>query len=355
MKNNISICIIGKNEEKHIGNCLKALEKLPFPIIYTDTGSTDQTISIASHYTDQIFHYAWNNDFSGARNFCASKAKTDWIWALDCDEYLDNVNIIQIQTLCKKAEQSNQFFIGMIRQKDAFSLQGETCYSITRLGRFYHRQYCHYTGIIHEQIVPLKNDCPIQYQNLDALIIHHSYNDPTVTKAKAERNIALIKESLSQNADPYLYYQLGQAYSSIGETASASNAYSMGLSFDLNPSLSYVQSMVEAYGYTLLDLKKYSEALSFTGIEETFSTRADFVFLMGLIYMNNALFDRAISTFEKATHFSTCVVEGVNSYRAYYNIGVIFEVLGQITEAKKYYNKCEGYEPALSRIHALTN
>ena len=43
----ISVCIISKNEEKHIGECLKRLKPYGFEIIVTDTGSTDRTKEIS--------------------------------------------------------------------------------------------------------------------------------------------------------------------------------------------------------------------------------------------------------------------------------------------------------------------
>ena len=58
---------------------------------------------------------------------------------------------------------------------------------------------------------------------------------------------------------------------------------------------------------------------------------------MGLIYMNNAMFSEAIAEFEKATKYKTSIVEGVNSYKALYNKGVILECLGNISEAVKNY------------------
>ena len=44
------------------------------------------------------------------------------------------------------------------------------------------------------------------------------------------------------------------------------------------------------------------------------------------------------------------VVDGINSYRAYYNIGVIYECSGHLSEARKYYKKCGEYAPALGRL-----
>ena len=111
--------------------------------------------------------------------------------------------------------------------------------------------------------------------------------------------------------------------------------------------------MVQSYGYSLLALKQYQKALSFTGIYDAFAINADFIFLMGLIYMNNAMFPEAISEFEKATKFKTCIVEGVNSYKAHYNKGVILECLGNIAEAVKSYRSCGAFAPARQRINLL--
>ena len=113
--------------------------------------------------------------------------------------------------------------------------------------------------------------------------------------------------------------------------------------------------MVESYGYCLLDLKQYDAALSFEGIYDAFAKNADFVFLMGLIYMNNARFTQAIEQFKKATTFASCTVDGANSYRAFYNAGVIYECLGRTKEAVANYNKCGDFAPAKSRLEVLTH
>lgn len=354
MNSDISICIIGKNEEKCIERCLRALSAYRFPIIYTDTGSSDSTLRIAARYTRCIHHFDWCDDFSKARNYCASKAPTDWVWTVDCDEYLLMAEKEELISFCRNSV--NTPIIGTIRQRDSFTLSGGSLQTaaITRLGRIYHRKHCHYTGTIHEQLVPLSADAPARYHNLSILFEHDGYSTPEILKKKCLRNIDLMLSSLSKKEDPYLYYQLGKAYCSLGRKQEAKNAFEKGLSFDLDPRLFYVQSMVESYGYCLLDLNKYAEALSFENIYDTFAVSADFVFLMALIYMNNGLFEKAVAEFEKATSFSSCVVDGTNSYLAFYNIGVIHECMGHIPEAVIAYKKCDTYKPALDRLEVLT-
>lgn len=214
------------------------------------------------------------------------------------------------------------------------------------------------------------------------VILHTGYDLPEQQKKeKAKRNIRLLEQELKQlgwdgNAGakdgvakaetagtdanarwsgqiPYLLYQLGKSYYMMGEYGAACEWFAQGLSFDLNPALEYVIDMVETYGYALINSGQEQTALFFENIYDEFGKSADFQFLMGLIYMKNARFTEAVREFEKATGHAECRAQGVNSYRANYNIGVIYECLGKKEEALAYYRKCGGYAPAEERIREL--
>lgn len=97
----ISVCIIGKNEEKNIEKCLEPLTHYPFEIIYVDTGSTDRTKELAAKYTDNIYDFEWIGDFSAARNFSLKKASHNYVLVIDCDEYLTDLDL---DGLCEAIE-----------------------------------------------------------------------------------------------------------------------------------------------------------------------------------------------------------------------------------------------------------
>ena len=46
-------------------------------------------------------------------------------------------------------------------------------------------------------------------------------------------------------------------------------------------------------------------------------------------------------------------VDGVNGNLAFYNIGVIYECLGQLEDAEKFYLKCEKYKLADDAIRRI--
>ncbi len=112
--------------------------------------------------------------------------------------------------------------------------------------------------------------------------------------------------------------------------------------------------MVENYGFCLSEIKQYDKALSLEQYYDNFSSRADYVYLMGLIYMNNARYDEAIAQFKKAIGIKNYSIEGVNTYAPRYNIGLIYESLGKPDEAISFYKQCGSYAPAIKRIAALS-
>ena len=152
---------------------------------------------------------------------------------------------------------------------------------------------------------------------------------------------------------PYVLYQLAKSYYMAAEYTKACAYFDCGLYFDLNPRLEYVIDMVETYGYALLNSGQADHALFLENVYEEFGNTADFNFLMGLIYMNNEMFDAAVEEFKKALKMPEERARGINSYLACYNIGVIYECLGQMTEAEQYYNRCGGYEPAEKRLENM--
>ena len=395
---NLSVCIIAKNEEKNIRRCLESLKSYNFEIVVVDTGSTDDTEKIAQQYTDRVYHFQWKNNFSSARNFAISKSTKSYVMSIDCDECIDYIDVKKLQNLL--AERKKQ--VGRIKIRNHLTKSGTGQENTEWINRIFSKELFHYEGCIHEQVTAMNGE---EYETYQApvVILHTGYDLPeNERKQKAERNINLLQQELQRlliaflqkqdayvnvmddvglkNDDennkrcvqrifsmieagndlavklqheeqlPYILYQLGKGYYMAGDYREACTYFSCALSFDLNPKLEYVIDMVETYGYAMLNSDQADNALFFENIYEEFGNTADFQFLMGLIYMNNARFEDAVSEFLKATKHSASRNIGANSYMAFYNIGVIYECLGRADEAKRYYEMCGEYGPAEERL-----
>jgi tetratricopeptide (TPR) repeat protein len=84
----VSLCMIVKNEEKHLARCLHSVKPIVDEIVMVDTGSTDCTKEIGVAFGAHVVDFPWVDDFSKARNFALSQASGDWILVLDADEIL---------------------------------------------------------------------------------------------------------------------------------------------------------------------------------------------------------------------------------------------------------------------------
>ena len=335
---NISVCIITKDECAKLERCLKSLQGYGFEIVVVDTGSSDDTIQMAQKYTQQVYEFAWCDDFAAAKNYAAEKATNEQILSMDSDERLVLLTDRQSEELQQQITR-HPGQIGRIYCINEIEKDGEERENYEWISRLYSKKDYFYKGRIHEQLTAFEKGNHDTYQSV-ITIRHDGYKGTAEQKKnKAMRNIRLLEKELEAEENPYLLYQLGKAYYMAGDPLRAAEYFDKGLYYELDPKLEYVIDMVETYGYALINSGQEQKALGLEGVYEEFGVYADFQFLMGLIYMKNAMFPEAVEEFEKATRQGQCRMQGVNSYLAYHNIGVILECLGMEEDARAYYHK----------------
>lgn len=346
----ISICIITKNEEENIKICLDKLAKLEYEIIVIDTGSTDNTKNIASQYTEKVYDFTWCDDFSAARNFAMKKASQEYILMVDSDEYLVDYRKEELEDLLLQHPMS----VGRIHRNNIFVRNGMEYSSKELVNRVFSKKYYHYVGKIHEQVVSTLGEEYVTYE-APLFFDHSGYNgEEKDRKKKAQRNIQMLLKMLSEEGeDPYTLYQLGKGYYFQEDYKEAAYYFGRALEYDLNPKLEYVIDMVEMYGYSLINSNQLEHALLMENIYDEFSQSADFVYMIGFVYMNCGMFNEAIREFIKASKYKDSKVSGVNSYLALYNVGVIYECMEEKDKAIDYYKQCGSYEPAQKGISRL--
>ncbi|MFA6106712.1 MAG: glycosyltransferase [Patescibacteria group bacterium] len=89
MKNNISACLIIRNEAGLLGRCLKSLAGAVDEIILIHDGKcVDQSLEIASQYKAKIFERPERGYMEAHLPFALREAGGEWILRIDADEYL---------------------------------------------------------------------------------------------------------------------------------------------------------------------------------------------------------------------------------------------------------------------------
>ncbi len=346
---NVSICIIGKNEEKNIENCLKSIPKEEFEIIYVDTGSTDKTVALAEKYTDNIFHFKWIDDFSAARNFSLQQASNDWILVLDCDESITECNVLQIQQFTS----SNPTDVGLIFRTNVTGEEETSNISYDLVKRLFNRKHYHYEGTIHEQVVS-NNDSEGTTKTIPLNLYHTGYIGTIEEReSKALRNIELLKKALDNNPDdPYYLFQLGQSYYFLEKYEESIPYFSKALTYDVDPKAQYVKLLVVSYGYSLANCGLTSDAIAIAEeVYSYFSNYADFVFLCGYLYMITGPWQKAVTQFKKCISLEDKNSDVITPAR--YNLGCIFEVVGDLKSALDYFLLVPDFKDSKAHITKL--
>ncbi len=203
----LSLCLIVKNEEKFLVQCLQSMRGLASQIVVVDTGSTDRTVEIAREFGAEIHSFPWCDDFAAARNAALEHATGDWILALDADEELPVAqHAALLADLRKPAVLAHRLPLANAGQNDGRSF-------VPRL--FRNAPGLYYSGRVHEQVFPsLLPHCKnwgLKTALGTAEILHHGYTRETVRdRNKIERNLKLLRLAIKENpADANLVMNLG--------------------------------------------------------------------------------------------------------------------------------------------------
>ncbi len=83
-KKPLSVAIITKDEAKNISACLESV-RFADQIVVVDSGSTDDTVNIASSFGCEVFVEKWRG-FGPQKQSAIDRCKNRWILVLDADE-----------------------------------------------------------------------------------------------------------------------------------------------------------------------------------------------------------------------------------------------------------------------------
>lgn len=327
MENNItiSLCMIVKNEEDFLENCLESVRELVDEQIIVDTGSTDRTVEICKQFGAKIYPMKWEDHFAHARNYGLEKATSDWILWLDADEQIDPKSVTVIKEKIKetKATILSMPVINYTRQTMEDESDEAYIYYQPRLFR-------NYVGIkfynrIHETpqlLNPEKMNEVMEYVNVP--IHHYGYiQEITERKNKSFRNKQLLQlEYEKRDHSPWIEYHLASEYYREKDFVRAFYYVNQSiLRFILEgykpPSILYKLK------YDILWItKSLDNALH--GIEKALLLYPDYVdlhFYKGCILFSQKDYEKALACFSKCLqlgdyHPKHLTLKGAGSFRA---------------------------------------
>jgi glycosyltransferase involved in cell wall biosynthesis/Tfp pilus assembly protein PilF len=192
----LTVCVIAKNEERFIGQCLESVRAIAEQVIVLDTGSTDWTVTFAERFGAEVYSFDWSDDFSAARNAALQHATGDWILMLDADEALSSSGREQLTREMETA----QVMAWRLPIVDVGREEEGSNY-VPRL--FRNAPGLFYVGRVHEQVFTslevLRAGWGLENRLGQTRLIHYGYTDEILRqRQKIARNLALLEQAIEE-------------------------------------------------------------------------------------------------------------------------------------------------------------
>lgn len=289
--NDLALCLMVKNEEEYIQRCIESVIDIVNSIYILDTGSTDNTVSIAKNYTDKIYFKSFNNNYGNMRNYLLSFVKEKWILFLDADEYFTEENKKRLFELITSIKDIDN--IGGIKfyRYNFFCTGGWYTDHVIKL-------FINHKGLQYDKAISEKIEPAIKKNNLNILepdiILNHLGQSKSrdFRDKKTKKYLEIMKNHLKGNpsdgnmhsyvginlmnlgmfedaleeaklgiyyepSNARLYSFLGNVLRSINKHEDAIKAYKKGLEIEKGNMRSWIMNMI---GIEYLTLKKYDDA-----------------------------------------------------------------------------------------------
>ncbi|MGQ9865191.1 MAG: glycosyltransferase [Pseudanabaenaceae cyanobacterium] len=218
----IALCMIVRDEAQRLAQCIESARPLVQEIVVVDTGSTDDTPSLAGRLGARVYPFAWQDDFAAARNFALQQVQSDWVLVLDGDERLLPPAIPALRRLARQPD----LLVALLRRQELGATQSP--YSVVT--RFFRRHPAlRFQGVYHESIddsvAALRIQEPHwQVAHLEPTAIEHYGYHPLYTDlaTKTQRTERLLQSHLQKfPQDAYARAKLGALYLSQNQISTA--------------------------------------------------------------------------------------------------------------------------------------
>ena len=272
-KTGLSICMIVKDEEAFLVNCLHSVTPIADEIIIVDTGSTDRTREIAIIFGARVYDFKWNQDFSAARNYALSKANGDWIFVVDADEVISQHDHHAFRKLVRKSAERPRAWSfttrnyvdspnaagwtgndGRYRQEE----KGTGWHPSPKVRLFPNDKRIYFKNPVHEFVEPSLMKNGIAIKECDIPVHHYGQLDWNKYLDKGEQYYLLGKAKLEETGEDLnaLIELATQAGGAFGKYEEAVELWKRVLKIDPQNTKALINM-----GSALMRLKEYEAAL----------------------------------------------------------------------------------------------
>jgi hypothetical protein len=197
----IALCMIARDEEALLPECLASVTGAVQQIVLVDTGSRDRTAELARAAGASVIGFEWCDDFAAARNAALAAVSCEWILVLDADERLAPGGAAALA----RAVAQDDFDCGFLVLYNALRL-GDSARDVlespaarydepTALPRLLRRSAdLRWEGRAHENVNRWLAAPGRRVKHVDAAIVHYGYTPEIgLARGKKQRNLGLLE------------------------------------------------------------------------------------------------------------------------------------------------------------------
>ena len=191
--------MIVRNESHHLPKALASVKGIAAEIVVVDTGSTDDTASIASAMGAKVLHFAWIDDFAAARNAALAAATQPWILSLDADQILASDSTGALATALQRSDCMAQvvtidLYGPPTLHTGATVSKSDVELAFKSLRLFRNHPEIRFSGRVHEDIsTSLLRIDQSHWPDSGVVLADHGYVQAEERDRKRERNLLLLR------------------------------------------------------------------------------------------------------------------------------------------------------------------
>ncbi|MBS1719857.1 MAG: glycosyltransferase [Armatimonadetes bacterium] len=345
----VSICMIVRNEERVIGDCLSSVAPYFSDIVVVDTGSTDQTVEIAKSFGARVSEIVWPDSFAEARNESLRLANGRWIFWIDADDTIPLATAEAVIRAASSASPETAGFVIPVQFVDGEIGQGTR---VDHVKLFRNLPGVQFEGRIHEQILSSLRPHGEIARLEGAVVLHTGYDTSQTGQAKKrERDWHLLELDLNDRPNhPFVLFNIGMTHRFTGEHVQAIEALDRCLSVS-GPHESHVRKAFVLRGNSLRAMGRREEALeTFQRGFELAPDDPELRFLQGLTQMELGRPLEAIHAYETmpvdASGFFSSFDVGILGPKRNFNLAAAYWAAGNYVKARELWRQCNWKEAA---------
>lgn len=246
--------MIVRNGAATIGRALDSVKDFIDECIVVDTGSTDDTIAIATSKGAKVIHFTWIDDYSAARNFAIENSTGDFILWLDDDEWIEPEDLLKLKQL--ELDPSKAYLLTKVLRRGSLLKIKRT--NDARL--FPRRDDVRWYFTVHEELYESIEKTDLEWKILPIAVQNDGF-DPVEMRQKSEYYGMLLSRALEKSPDdPVLAFSYARERRVCGDLEEAIHYFRKAIG-SLPDNSRFLQVAIMDYIQVLIDTGRLTEAV----------------------------------------------------------------------------------------------